>query len=255
MLIQVAVEECAYNVDAEQIVTKNIDTILVSNDAKLRSMADVRQRAFAISANFKELEALAEKNPAIYEAGKAMMAGLGGKTLPAGMIGRLVQAANEANIDAMRRISSRSSGLDIHRAVTQFRDNLVRAMDASGAEAAAGGPDEKQACRNFVAALMMRRCGNKALRAMQGAFAGDKTGKMLALYSAIANGDYNEGLSREAAFRLEDRAGSHMVNIGVFKESVDRALGAPLGMGLVPFAGGFNADEISGPDILDDLMR
>ena len=34
---------------------------------------------------------------------------------------------------------------------------------------------------------------------------------------------------------------------------VDRALGAPLGMGLVPFAGGFNADEISGPDILDDL--
>ena len=46
-----------------------------------------------------------------------------------------------------------------------------------------------------------------------------------------------------------------MVNIGVFKESVDRALGAPLGMGLVPFAGGFNADEISGPDILDDLMR
>ena len=255
VLIQVAVEECAYNVDAEQIVAKNIDTILVSNDAKLRSMADVRQRAFAISANFKELEALAEKNPAIYEAGKAMMAGLGGKTLPAGMIGRLVQAANEANIDAMRRISSRSSGLDIHRAVTQFRDNLVRAMDASGAEAAAGGPDEKQACRNFVAALMMRRCGNKALRAMQGAFAGDKTGKMLALYSAIANGDYNEGLSREAAFRLEDRAGSHMVNIGVFKESVDRALGAPLGTGLVPFDGGFNADEISGPDILDDLMR
>ena len=254
-LIQVAVLECAENADAVQVVAKNIDTILVAPDAKLRSEGDVRKRAAAIAANFRELEALAEKNPAIYEAGKAMMAGLGGKTLPAGMIGRLVQAANEANIDAMRRISSRSSGLDIHRAVTQFRDNLVRAMDASGAEAAAGGPDEKQACRNFVAALMMRRCGNKALRAMQGAFAGDKTGKMLALYSAIANGDYNEGLSREAAFRLEDRAGSHMVNIGVFKESVDRALGAPLGMGLVPFAGGFNADEISGPDILDDLMR
>ena len=80
-------------------------------------------------------------------------------------------------------------------------------------------------------------------------------GKMLALYSSIANGDYNEGLDREAAIRLEDRAGSHMTHIAVFKESIDRALGAPLGTGLVPFAGAFNADAISGPDILDDLMR
>ena len=102
---------------------------------------------------------------------------------------------------------------------------------------------------------MMRRCGDKALRAMQGAFAGDKTGKMLALYSAIANGDYNEGLDREAAFRLEDRAGSHMTNIAVFKESIDRALGAPLGTGLLPFGDAFNADAISGSDILDDLMN
>lgn len=254
VLIQVAVQECAENADAVQIVARNIDTILVSNDAKLRAMSDVRQRAAAIAANFRELEALAEKNPAIYEAGKAMMAGLGGKTLPAGMIAKLVAAANEADIDRMRKISSRSSGLDIHHAVTQFRDNIVHAMESSGAETAAGGPDEKQACRNFVAALMMRRCGDKALRAMQGAFAGDKTGKMLALYSAIANGDYNEDLDRQAAFRLEDRAGSHMTNIAVFKESIDRALGAPLGTGLLPFGDAFNADAISGPDILDDLM-
>ena len=90
---------------------------------------------------------------------------------------------------------------------------------------------------------------------MQGAFAGDQSSKMRALYSAIANGDYNEDLDRQAAFRLEDRAESHMTHIAVFKESIDRALGAPLGTGLVPFAGAFNADEISGPDILDDLMR
>lgn len=254
-LIQVAVLECAENADAVQVVAKNIDTLLVSNDAKLRSEGDVRKRAAAIAANFRELETLAANNPAIYEAGKAMMAGMGGKTLPAGMIAKLVAAANEADIDRMRKISSRSTGLDIHHAVTQFRDNIVHAMESSGAETAAGGPDEKQACRNFVAALMMRRCGDKALRAMQGAFAGDKTGKMLALYSAIANGDYNEGLDRQAAFRLEDRAGSHETHIAVFKESIDRALGAPLGTGLVPFGDAFNADAISGPDILDDLMN
>ena len=78
---------------------------------------------------------------------------------------------------------------------------------------------------------------------------------MLALYSSIANGDYNEGLDRKVTVRLEDRARSHMTHIAVFKESIDRALGAPLGTGLVPFAGAFNADEISGPAILDDLRN
>ena len=34
-----------------------------------------------------------------------------------------------------------------------------------------------------------------------------------------------------------------------------RALGAPLGTGLLPFGDAFNADAISGPDILDDLMN
>ena len=253
VLIQVAVQECAYNADAVQIVARNIDTILISNDAKLRTMSDVRQRAAAIVANFRELEALAEKNPAIYEAGKAMMAGLGGKTLPAGMIAKLVAAANEASIDVMRRLSSRSSGLDIHRAVTQFRDNLVRAMESSGAETAAGGPDEKQACRNFVAALMMRRCGDKTLRAMQGAFAGDKTGKMHAFYSYVANGYYNEGRDHEADMRLQGRADSHRIGIVAFKKAVDRALGAPSGTKFVPYVGEFNSDEISATAILDDL--
>ena len=31
--------------------------------------------------------------------------------------------------------------------------------------------------------------------------------------------------------------------------------GAPLGTGLLPFGDAFNADAISGPDILDDLMN
>ena len=188
-------------------------------------------------------------------AGKAMMRGMGGKALPAGMIAKLVQAAANAKIDAIRKLSSRSSGLDIHRAVTELRDNLVRAMSASGAEEAAGGPDEKQAFRNFLAALMMHRCGEKTLHAMDGAFAGETAGKMLALYSAIANGEFNEGLDRQSAIRLEDQAGSHMTHLTVLKDALGRALGQPGGAGLVPYDGDLNADEISGPAIFDDLVN
>ena len=71
---------------------------------------------------------------------------------------------------------------------TESHGGLVRSMDASGAEQATGGPEETQACRNFVAALMMARCGARTVRAMQGAFRGDTATKMLALYMDIGNG-------------------------------------------------------------------
>jgi hypothetical protein len=100
----------------------------------------------------------------------------------------------------------------------------------------------------------MDRCGAKALRAMQVAFGGDTAGKMLALYGAIAKGDFNEGLDHETAVHLEDQAGSHMTYLAVLKDAIDVAVGGHVGMGLVPFGQDLNADEIGGPAILDDLV-
>ena len=254
-LVLAALKRCAANADAVKVVADNIDTLLVTNDAKLRTIADVRKRAEAIAANFAELQALAKDNPAVYEAGKAMVRGMGGKALPAGMIAKLVQAAANAKIDSMRKLSSRSTGPEIHRAVTELRDNLVQAMALSGAEEAAVGPDEKQACRNFLAVLIMRRCGEKTLAGVNGAFTGDTVGKMFTLYSAIANGQFNEGLEREVAIRLEDQAGSHMTHLAVFKDAIGRTLGQAGGAGLIPYGGDLNADEIGGPAILNDLVN
>ena len=250
-----ALRRCSDNDDAVQVVAANIGTLLVNNGAELRTLQQVRERVDAISANFAELKALAQDNPAVYEAGKRLMAGLGGKALPPGTIGKLVAAAANAGIDSLRRLSSRSSGLAIHRAVTQLRDGLVRAMDASGAEQATGGPEEKQACRNFVAALMMARCGARTVRAMQGAFRGDTAAKMLALYMDIGNGRQNDGLAIETAMRLEDQATSHMAHIGALKAAIDLAATGQPGAALDPFNGNFDADAINGPDILDDLVN
>jgi hypothetical protein len=250
-----ALRRCSDNDDAVQVVAANIGTLLVNNGAELRTLQQVRERVDAISANFAELKALAQDNPAVYEAGKRLMAGLGGKALPPGTIGKLVAAAANTPIDAIRKLSSRSSGLAIHRAVTQLRDGLVRTMDASGAEQATGGPEEKQACRNFIAALMMARCGARTVRAMQGAFRGDTASKMLALYMDIGNGRQNDDLTLETAMRFEDQGTSHMTHIGALKAAIDLAATGQPGEGLVPFNGDFNADAIDGPDILDDLVN
>ena len=254
-LINAALVRCAANTDALNVLSNNMNKILVSNTATLRSIEDVRERAEAIAENFRELKVLSKDNPAIYEAGKRLMAGMEGKALPPGMIGRLVLAATNAKIAAARKLSSRSSGFDIHRAVTEFRDNLMRAMTASGAEEATDGPNEKQACRNFFGEVMMGRCGANTLRAMQGAFAGDTPGKMLAFYEDISHGHHNEGLGHEITAKFENEADSHMMNLANLKGAIDVALDGHFGADVVPYNGSFIANEIGGEEILDDLAN
>ena len=255
-LINIALRHCSESEDAVNIVAKNIDALLVSSTATLRSIEQVRERAKAVAANFEELKEISKGNPAIYEAGKRLMAGMGGKALPPGMIAKLVAEASNAKIGAMRKLSPRSSGPEIHRAVTEFRDNLEQAMNASGAEGATDGPNEKQACRNFFATVMMARCGTNTLRTMQGAFAGDVPGKMVALYSDISAGHQNEDLDHEIAIKFEDQAASHMMNIANLKGAIDLALDGDFGEeDIVPFNGSFNADEFGGGEILEDLVN
>jgi hypothetical protein len=256
-LIKIALKHCAENEDAVRIVADNIDLVLVSNSASLRSLEEVRERAEAVAANFEELKALSKDNPAVYEAGKRMMTTIKGKSLPPGMIAKLLAEASKAKLDAIRRLSSSSSAMDIHRAVTQLRENLVSAMESSGAEMAMGGPDEKQACRNFLAAMMVGRCGAKALRAMQGAFAGDLASKLQAFYMAIGDGLVNQelGLERELAFKLEDTASSHASHISALKVAIDYAADGDPGPGVDLFKEQFDADEFGGPDIVDDLVE
>ena len=253
-LINIALKHCAANEDAVNIVANNIDTMLVSATAKLRSIEQVRELSKAVAANFAELKELSKDNPAVYEAGKRMMSALKGKSLPPGTIAKLVAEAANAKITAVRRLSPRASGIEIHRAITEFRDNLMNIMTSSGAEMAADGAPEKQACRNFISTLIMGRFDANALRAMQGAFGGDVPGKMVALYSEVSRGRMNQGLEHRVAAQFEDQADSHMMNIANLKGAIDVALDGRFGADIVPFEGEFDADGISAGEIIDDLL-
>ena len=105
-----------------------------------------------------------------------------------------------------------------------------------------------------VAAVMMSRCGANALRAMQGAFAGELPAKMLALYNDVLDGHQNEGLEHEVAIQFENQGGSHMTHIIALKDAINLAVDGEPGNGIDPYKGSFNADEFGGGNILDDLV-
>jgi len=255
-LIKEMLAYCGGDFDLKDVVSRRIANICITATSQVRSPEKIKEKIDAIADNLRELRELSRKYPAVYEAGKRMMVALDGKALPPGMIGRLVLEASNAKIDAIRKLSPHSTALEIHRAVSQFSDNIVNAMNLSEAEAKTDGANEKQACRNFVAAVVIGRCGGaKALRAMQGAFAGDKPAKMLSLYESVVNSQQNEGVEQRLIVPFENLAANHMMNIANLKGAIDVALDGDFGADIVPFNGEFNADEINAAEILDDLLN
>ena len=255
-LVKDMLAHCGDDFDLKDVVSRRIANICITATAQLRSPEKIKERIDAIADNFREFRELSKDKPAIYEAGKRMMVAMDGKALPPGMIAKLVLEASKAKIDAIRKLSPHSSALEIHRAITQFSDNIVKVMVASGAEEKTDGANEKQACRNFIAAVMIDRCGgDKALRAMQGAFAGDKPAKMLALYESVVNRQQNEGVEDRLIVPFENLAAKHMMNIANLKGAIDVALDGDFGENIVSFNGEFSADEINATEILDDLLN
>ena len=247
---------CGDDFDLKDVVSRRIANICITATSQVRTPEKIKERIDAIADNFRELRELSKNRPAVYEAGKRMMVALDGKALPPGIIAKLVLEASNAKIDAIRKLSPRSSALEIHHAISQFSENIVTAMNLSEAEAKTDGANEKQACRNFIAAVMIDRCGGaNALRAMQGAFAGDKPGKMLSLYESVVNSQQNEGVEQRLVIPFENLASNHMMNIANLKGAIDVALDGDFGEDIVPFNGEFNADEINADEILDDLLN
>ena len=255
-LVKEMLAYCGDDFDLKDVVSKRIANICITATSQMRSPEQIKGKIDAIADNFKELRKLSKNSPAVYEAGRRMMVALDGKALPPGMIAKLVLEASNAKIDAIRRLSPNSSALEIHHAISQFSENIVTAMNLSEAEAKTDGANEKQACRNFIAAVMIDRCGGaNALRAMQGAFAGDKPGKMLSLYESVVNSQQNEGVEQRLVIPFENLASNHMMNIANLKGAIDVALDGDFGEDIVPFNGEFNADEINAAEILDDLLN
>ena len=255
-LIKEMLAHCGDDFDLKDVVSRRIANICITATSQVRTPEKIKERIDAIADNFRELRELSKNRPAVYEAGKRMMVALDGKALPPGMIAKLVLEASNAKIDAIRKLSPRSSALEIHHAISQFSENIVTAMNLSEAEAKTDGANEKQACRNFIAGVMIGRCGGaKSLRAMQGAFAGDTPGKMLSLYESVVNSQQNEGVEQRLVIPFENLASNHMMNIANLKGAIDVALDGDFGEDIVPFNGEFNADEINAAEILDDLLN
>ena len=255
-LIDKAFSLCNGNSDAIDIVKAHIFPLTVNAESSLRSEESVQKKVEGLIDNLNELKEVSKNSPGIYAAGKKMLEETG-VSLPKGMIAKLVQAANDAPLTEIRKLSGNSSGMDIHRAVMQLHNSLKKAMVSSGA-GNLDGADEKVGARDFVATAILSRCGKGALANIRSALDSQNASALNEYYSLTddrRNGfvenpsdDLREGIKEAGTlgfYALE--AFDHAVNDnlrrlnpGTYEESRVK-----------PFDGEFDIDDIGGDELID----
>ena len=257
--IDTAFASCNGNADAMDIVKANIHKLTVNTQSNLRSEADVQKKVGCLLDNLNELKEVSKNNPAIYAAGKKMLEE-SGVSLPKGMIAKLVQTANNAPLKAFGKLSGGSSVMDIHKAVMQMHKTIKTAMISSGAEKL-DGADEKMGARDFVATVLLSRCGKGGLANIRRALDSQNASALNEYYSLSDDG--RNGLVENPSEDLKE--GIKVVGrIGLtYLEKINNAVndnlqelnpGAHEESKVKTFEGEFDIDDFGGDELVDDTV-
>ena len=253
--IKAVISSCVENPDVLPIVVKNMDALLVSGDGQLRSTEAVLDKIDNIKANFSELKEVSKKNPAILAAGKKCITELKGKSFPQGVITELVQAASTLPIDDFSRLSASSSGIDFHKGVAQFCNNVNDLMNRNIIKVLEGS-DEMRPCREFAGDILCARLSKSTLGKVYNAFNTSTAQKVINVYADFVAGNMNKrGMPKGLAVRTSMAANAYLMYVNRVKQSVYGCLGKPTNdfRETDMFDGNFNPASVQADLILNEI--
>lgn len=255
--IGAAVKSCMANKAALDSVMKNMAFIVMDGARNIRSPESVADKCNALLANFQELGELSKGNKAFEASGKALMDELHGKSLPPGVIGNIVRAVKDVDVSVITKLSKSSSAMEFDAAVKQFREGIQKAMVGSGAEKTLTDGDELEPCRDFVAALIVGKCGSSGLSKLSRALNSETPSKLMSFYNVIQDGDFDKDnltIGHIEAAKVDATARVKFLN--ALKFAVDIACGAELSQaGAVPaFDGDLDYGKMNAGVMLKDIL-
>ena len=195
-LLAPAFDACKGNLDAMEILKKNISKFVYTSTSDFRTVEDVQAKVTALVANLDELKEAAKNDPGVYAAGKDVLMNLG-KPLPKGFFGNLVKAANRMSLGDVQNLSGSSSGISINKAVMQLHGAVQTAITASGAENVLEGSEEVMCARSFLVEAAMSHCSKGTLGKIRAALNSETTRNLVGFYQQCRS-DNNSPVKNES---------------------------------------------------------
>ena len=256
-LLDALVRATATDKDALDVAVACAGLVLRRGNSELVSPAEVQAKAANILAAVTELRNAANGDQAAFKAGKDFIIAMGGKAIPEGFLSDMLDASKRLKMTAMKGLSASSSGPAIHNAVCEFFDNIEKATNAAGVETKIDGADELIAARDFAAALMLARCGEKTARNIVSALSGSKAGVLNAYYLKVELEEFKkQGLSRGLVRHASFQGARLRQMIGVLSYAAQGRLGvAPGNVVAIPDVNNPDYRTINRQEIFSSILQ
>lgn len=188
-LIELGFTACKGNSDAMEIANEHMKDFLLNDAMQFRpdTANYIQKRVDGLLSNLNELKALSTKNPGIYAAGKQMLLETG-KPLPQGMFTKLVQAANNAPINDLRKLFD-ATAFNTHKTIMQLDRTMNDIMVSSGAENKLDGAIQKDAARLFILSSMVSRLSQSTVGKIRDALNSDNVAELDTFYRGCYEGE------------------------------------------------------------------
>lgn len=170
--------------DLRDLLTLHYQTLLKSGD-EVRSIASLKNKIDAMKQNLTELRELSSQNTHLFAYGKKVMSGNSFLTFAPGVITKMFNYVNSADINELMSLNSRSTASEIQKALSNISSMLVSGASESGADLS--DIVKVDFARTFIAGMLSLRLDPALRQTLVKVFESTEFSRVEAAYSQLQN--------------------------------------------------------------------
>jgi len=225
-LMRFAIAQCGDDPDVLETIVEAINQNVLRGDDTLRTEENVADRIGKLKANFNEMRSIAKEDRKLYESGKAFLRRLGGKSLPPGMLTKMVEAARSTPPLALASVRPNAGLFQLHSIIRDYRNHATAIFNQSGVLNVLEGGDETTPARRFIDDLLFSKVDYNTKRTIQLSLETPQAARLSKTYSEISFGRHpKDGLTLEEVSSISLEASACDATLLELKGFIDTDLG------------------------------
>ena len=248
---------CGDDFELKDVVSRTIRGLCITATATMRTHDEIKARIDAVRANLEEVRKAAAGNDRIEKAGINFLWGMNGKSVPPGLIGKMLKAASAEKPGEFSKLSATSTPQQITKAVIEMREAVENVMRNAYVQDYLEGADEMGPARAFAFSVLVAKFPEAQLKGVKDVFSSEAMSKLFTVMDDLMRDRRPAGakpVSRNISSFIREQSMALEQVVLQYKKAVESLLGQEEDDGVRPFEGQFDKTAFGDKDIHDLLV-
>ena len=248
---------CGDDFVLKDIVSRTIKGLCITATAKIRKPDEIKARIDAIRANLEEVRKAAAGNERIEKAGINLLWGMNGKSVPPGLIGKMLKAASAEKTGEFSKLSATSTPQQITKAIIDMREAVENVIRNAFVKDYLEGADEMGPAREFAFSVLIAKYPEAQLKGVKDAFRSETMSKLFTVLDDLMGSNRPVGakpVSRVISSFIREQSMTLEQTAIQYKKAVGSLLGQEDDGSIKPFKSPFDKAAFGDKDIHDLLI-